>query len=265
MFNRLKKLVLVTSFSLCFMLISAQIISFAEVRDLKDSAVAAWSFEGNLEDITDNGNDGKKLGKTTFVAGKFGKAIRLSGKGDGVITPKLAPMNEVTVAHWSKCTGRIGAWRVWINVDGWQKGAVHHQLYPGNEIGWSIHTNKPTDVQAKLLIDDKQKGKWHHIAVVYSAGQKNVKFYINGELNNEGKYTSVGPAILGPARIGSWDGGGRDYEGEIDEFAIFNTALSATDIKSIATKSLATVLSGDTSVDAVGKATAVWARIRAVY
>ncbi len=261
----LKRLVLVTSFSLCFMLISAKIIVFAEIRDLKDSAVAAWSFEGNLKDMTDNGNDGKKLGKTTFVAGKFGKAISLSGKGDGVITPKLAPMNEVTVAHWSKCTGRIGAWRVWINVDGWQKGAVHHQLYPDNQIGWSIHTNTPTDVQAKLLIDDKQKGKWNHIAVVYSAGQKNVKFYINGELNSEGKYTSVGPAILGPARIGSWDGGGRDYEGEIDEFVIFNTALSATHIKSIATKSLATILSGDTSVGAVGKATAVWAKIRAVY
>ena len=252
-------------FAFCSILILAQTISFAKVKNLKDSAVAAWSFEGNVKDVSSNGNDGKILGKTKFVAGKFGQAIGLSGKGDGVITPKLTPMNEVTVAHWSKCTGRVGAWRVWINVDGWQKGAVHHQLYPGNQIGWSIHTNTPTDVQAKLLIDDKQKGKWHHIAVVYSAGQKNVKFYINGELNNEGKYTSVGPAILGPARIGSWDGGGRDYEGEIDEFAIFNTALSATHIKSIATKSLATVLSGDTSVDAIGKATAVWAKIRAVY
>ena len=106
-------------------------------------------------------------------------------------------MNEVTVAHWSRCTGRIGAWRVWINVDGWQKGAVHHQLYPANQIGWSIHTNTPTDVQAKLLIDDKQKNKWNHIAVVYNASQKNVKFYVNGELNNEGKYTLVDPAILG--------------------------------------------------------------------
>ena len=77
----LKRLVLVTSFSLCFMLISAQIIGFAEIRDLKDSAVAAWSFEGNFKDMTDNGNDGKKLGETTFVAGKFGKAISLSGKG----------------------------------------------------------------------------------------------------------------------------------------------------------------------------------------
>ena len=260
-----KRLILVTVLALYLMFLSTKIIDFAEAKGLKDSAVAAWSFDGNFKDMTANGHDGKIMGKTKFVDGKFGKAISLSGKGDGVTTPELPKMDEVTVAHWSKCTGRIGAWRVWINVDGWQKGAVHHQLYPGNQIGWSIHTNTPTDVQAKLLIDDKQKGKWNHIAVVYSAGQKNVKFYINGELNSEGKYTSVGPAILGPARIGSWDGGGRDYEGEIDEFVIFNTALSATQIKSIATKSLATVLSGDTSVDAIGKATAVWAKIRAVY
>ena len=46
----LKRLILVAIFALCFMLISAQIIGFAEIRDLKDSAVAAWSFEGNLKE-----------------------------------------------------------------------------------------------------------------------------------------------------------------------------------------------------------------------
>ena len=90
-------------------------------------------------------------------------------------------------------------------------------------VGLFTPINTPTDAKAKLLIDDKRKGKWHHIAIVYSALQKNVKFYIDGELNQEGKYTQAGPAILGPARIGSWNGGGRDYEGEMDEFAIFNT------------------------------------------
>ena len=56
----LKRLILVAIFALCFMLIPAQIIGFAEAQGLKDSAVAAWSFEGNFKDITDNGNDGKK-------------------------------------------------------------------------------------------------------------------------------------------------------------------------------------------------------------
>ena len=167
-----QRLILVSVLALYLMFLSTEIIDFAEAKGLKDSAVAAWAFDGNFKDMTANGHDGKVMGKTKFVDGKFGKAISLSGQGDGVTTPELPKMDEVTVAHWSKCTGRVGAWRVWINVDGWQKGAVHHQLYPANQIGWSIHTNTPTDVQAKLLIDDKQKGKWHHIAVVYSAGKK---------------------------------------------------------------------------------------------
>ena len=56
----LKRLISFTIFALCFEFISAQIIGFAEAQILKDSAVAAWSFEGNLKDITDNGNDGNE-------------------------------------------------------------------------------------------------------------------------------------------------------------------------------------------------------------
>ena len=248
-----------TVFAFCSILILAQTISLAKVKSLKDSAVAAWSFEGNFKDVSSNGNDGKILGKTKFVAGKFGQAISLSGKGDGVITPKLTPMNEVTVAHWSKCTGRVGAWRVWINVDGWQKGAVHHQLYPANQIGWSIHTNTPTDVHAqKTQIDNKQKDKWVHIAIVYSAPQKNVKFYVNGVLESEGKYTAVGPAILGPARIGSWDGGGRDYEGEIDEFVIFDSILEEKDVQTLIDQGLDKIW----SVEPGNKVATIWGSIR---
>ena len=168
-------------------------------------------------------------------------------------------MDEVTVAHWSKCTGRVGAWRVWINVDGWQKGAVHHQLYPGNDIGWSIHTNTPTDVKAeKTRIDDKNKDKWVHIAIAYSAPQKNVKFYIDGKLESEGKYTAAGPATLGPARIGSWDGGGRDYEGEMDEFAIFNTVLEEKDVGTLIDEGLDKIW----SVESGNKLTIVWGSLK---
>ena len=47
--------------------------------------------------------------------------------------------------------------------------------------------------------------------------------------------------------------------------AIFNTILSAIHIKSLAAKSLSIVLSGDTSVEATGKLTTVWAKIRAYH
>ena len=256
MFNRL--IFIFVSF-LYLVFLSTEIIDIAYAKGLKDSAVAAWSFDGNFKDMSANGHNGKMMGKPKFVDGKFGKAISLSGQGDGVVTPELPEMDEVTVAHWSKCTGRVGAWRVWINVDGWQKGAVHHQLYPGNDIGWSIHTNTPTDVKAeKTRIDDKNKDKWVHIAIAYSAPQKNVKFYIDGKLESEGKYTAAGPATLGPARIGSWDGGGRDYEGEMDEFAIFNTVLEEKDVGTLIDEGLDKIW----SVESGNKLTIVWGSLK---
>ena len=229
------------------------------MKNLNNSVVVAWPFEGDFNDISGNGYQGKLLGKTKFGTGKFAQSIALSGKRDGVITPKLEAMDEVTVAHWSKCIGRFGVWRVWINVDGWQKGAVHHQLYPGNDIGWSIHTNTPTDVKAeKTRIDDKNKDKWVHIAIAYSAPQKNVKFYIDGKLESEGKYTAVRPATLGPARIGSWDGGGRDYEGEMDEFAIFNNVLEEKDVGTLIDEGLDKIW----SVESRNKLTIVWGSLK---
>ena len=87
---------------------------------------------------------------------------------------------------------------------------------------------------------------------------KNVKFYIDGKLESEGKYTAAGPATLGPARIGSWDGGGRDYEGEMDEFAIFNTVLEEKDVGTLIDEGLDKIW----SVESRNKLTIVWGSLK---
>ena len=102
-----KRLILVAVLALYLMFLSTEIIDFAEAKGLKDSVVAAWSFDGNFKDMTDNGHDGEKMGKTKFVDGKFGKAISLSGKGDGVTTPELPEMDEVTDSSVSESAGEV--------------------------------------------------------------------------------------------------------------------------------------------------------------
>ena len=77
-------------------------------------------------------------------------------------------------------------------------------------------------------------------------------------MNQEGKYTQAGPAILGPARIGSWDGGGRDYEGEMDEFAIFNTVLEEKDVRTLIDEGLDKIW----SVESRNKLTIVWSSLK---
>ena len=117
---------------------------------------------------------------------------------------------RLTIAYWLTYTGWVRALCVWTNVDGWKKGSVHHWLPPSNEIGWSMYTNKPTDVNPNfwLTIHRKWTGT---ILSLFKVNRKNVKFYINGKLNQEGKYTVTGSSVLSSERIGSWDGGSRDY------------------------------------------------------
>ena len=57
-----KQLILVAVFSIYLTFFSTQILDFAEAKGLKDSAVAAWSFEGDFKDMTDNGHNGKVMG-----------------------------------------------------------------------------------------------------------------------------------------------------------------------------------------------------------
>ena len=42
-----KRLILVAVLALYLMFLSTEIIDFSEAKGLKDSAVAAWSFDGN--------------------------------------------------------------------------------------------------------------------------------------------------------------------------------------------------------------------------
>jgi len=160
----------------------------------------------------------------------------------------------------------MGAGQVWqgigtiIDNNGWKAGDIHHQLAPGNQVEFSINGNPGGNDQfGKFLFDDSQLNKWHHLATVYSDKGKKIRFYVDGQLDVE---TSWGgnPGIIGPARVGSWDGGGREWQGILDEFIIFNVALTANDVKDLMNNSLVPV----TSVEPTGKLAITWGSLKAL-
>ena len=98
--------------------------------------------------------------------------------------------------------------------------------------------------------------KWVHIATAYSAPEKKIRFYVNGELDIENDWGG-NPGILDPARIGDW-GQSRQWEGLIDEFIIFNTVLSEDDIQAVMNDGFETTL----AVDAKGKLAVTWGSLK---
>ena len=227
----------------------------AEITE--DMVAAAWLFDGDAADVSGNGFDGELKGGK-FVAGQIGEALELNGTTEWVEIPKrIGEFEEITFAHWVKSTGRESQWRVFFNVNGWKAGDIHYQLAPNNKVEFSINENPGgNDSFANYMVAGDEMDKWVHIATAYSAKEKKIRFYANGELDIEHDWGG-NPGILDPARIGDW-GQSRQWEGLIDEFIIFNTVLSEDDIQSVMNDGFETTL----AVDAKAKLAVTWGSLK---
>jgi hypothetical protein len=217
----------------------ASFVSQASSQDAEvippEAIVVKYSFDdGNATDTSGGGNDGTVVDAATSE-GKVGGALEFDGSDDTYVeVPDLGEHEDVTVAAWIKMTGSVGTWRAIYNVNGWSPGWVHHQLYPDDRMGFSINGNPGSGNQfSASTYDDTMLDEWHHSAVVYSSAAGVIRFYLDGELEKESDWPG-GSAVLTPARIGGWDGGGRGFEGSIDEFTILNVAADDDQVRSLA-------------------------------
>ncbi len=233
-------------------------LNMAGVAEIsEDSIVAAWLFDGDAKDMSVNGFDGEPQGGK-YVEGQIGQAIELNGTNEWVNIPKrLGSFEEITFVHWVKCTGRDSEWRTFYNVAGWKGGDIHYQLHTDNRVEFSINGNPGGNDQfATFKVTGGELNKWIHIATAYSAIEKKIRFYINGELNAESDWGG-NPGVLDPGKIGAWDNQ-RYWQGLFDEFIIFNTVLSEDDINSVMNDGLESGL----AVDPKEKVAVTWGSLK---
>jgi hypothetical protein len=78
-------------------------------------------------------------------------------------------------------------------------------------------------------------GVWYHVAVTYSTTE-GIKLYLNGSEDASASYLALDRAAFTDASIGAYDYAGTQLfylDGNIDEVAIWNTALSEGTIEAI--------------------------------
>jgi len=146
-------------------------------------------------------------------------------------------IQEVTVEAWVKTTktggqiissyDRSDYWRLGIGSTGSSSGKV----------SWSLLTNSGIlDFGGSISVND---GVWHHVAGVYDNGLASI--YVDGVLdatanlgttfgsgNTRYGYLAIGSEATGPS--GS-TGPSQRFQGQMDEFRIWNIAKSQTDIQ----------------------------------
>ncbi len=211
------------------------------VNALALDAVGIWLFDDDTEadvakDRSEKGNHGKIFG-AEWVEGKFGNALRFNGSAyvEVPISDSMKDFEqEITFMAWIRPT----QWPDWMKVAGM-----------GN---WTDASPKPfqfmlgfADVPGdlKFYVGDTTVAAgapvieldiWQHVAGVSAAGQRG-ELYVNGELINQNPAT---PLLPTPEDISLYIGGAfrrgdrtNLFVGDIDEAALFNTALSADEVK----------------------------------
>jgi hypothetical protein len=196
--------------------------------------VVQLKFNNTTMDSTINLNHGACYGTATYVEGKEGSAVSFNGTTSFIqLPPTIANTNEITIA----------AWVYWKSINAGQR------IFDfGNEQNEYMYLT-PRSASSKLCFAIKKNGtekimnstsmlpvaSWTHVAItINSAG---TTLYVNGK--QVANYTTLTTTPLDIKPIFNYIGRGQTstdplFNGNIDDFRIYNYALSGNEVGQIA-------------------------------
>jgi Concanavalin A-like lectin/glucanases superfamily len=213
---------------------------------MREGLVALWSGEGNGDDST--GHNNAVLTDVAFAGGRLGQAFSFGG-GGGVTHPcvqvPFAPnlINpSYSVDAWIKPLAPVNdpAGAAVIFEEPW--GApqlVIRTGFSGVKVAFFFATSRSSPLYEVVSTSEIPLGQFSHIAGTWDG--TTLRLYINGILNNQNT-PGVSPVPSGcPFYIGgmynpveannSCHYVGQFFNGLIDEIALYNRALSASEIQ----------------------------------
>ena len=149
---------------------------------------------------------------------------------------------QLTLAAWVRLD-RLGApYQSLYHTDGWdgsKPGQVHWMIVENATMRLALKNNLLPPPASRYANPDSltpvlpEQGRWVHLAVVYDADKRSVRFYLNGRLDVETLYDKTFPARLGPAQIGNWNRQDRKLSGRIDELLLLGRAMSDDEVRAL--------------------------------
>jgi hypothetical protein len=150
---------------------------------------------------------------------------------------------QLTVTAWVRLDRLGEPFHSLYHTDGWNTqnpGQVHWMIVDSGVMrlalpGWKLtaeaieqhgHPESRTSVLGT-------EGRWMHLAFVYDASARTVRFYVDGRPDGVTVLEDAPPARLGPARIGNWNNRDRKLSGRMDELVFIGRALAADEIRAL--------------------------------
>ena len=233
-----------------------------EQEVLADKPFVYYRFEetgGTLAaDSSGNGHDaeyvdGVDLQQPSADVG-LGNAALFDGFSGYVQLPNLDfESDQVTIETWVNLELLAGGCCTSIfSPDGWDAGWVHYNIRENQNIEFALNSGGPNNHNTEP--ESVPFDEWVYIASVYDKDEAMVRAYVNGEevdVNPPDFSSPQTVQFIEPAQVAAWEGG-RFLGGLLDEFAIYDTALSEDRILAhfrAAASTGSTLMAGDANMN----------------
>ena len=202
---------------------------------------AQYEMENNVQDSSGNNLHGTVFGAPMYTQGQtgYGMALLLDGEDDYVELPigsTMSTLSSCTIATWVNWSGQGDAWQRIFDIG--TDTTVNMFLTPstGAGIRFAI-TAASSGGESRLNASPPLSTGWHHVAVTIDGTSMSMQLYLDGEIVASGS-TQVTPANLGQT-TNNWLGRSQYptdpyFNGSLDDFRIYNTALSEGQVRFVA-------------------------------
>lgn len=192
--------------------------------------VSWWRAEGSgLDEV--GGNDGARSGDVGYIGGRVGQGFLFDGNSDAVLvgTATNLRLQSFTIEAWVQRASPSAVTYFW---DGGAQlfggGSGSYNLAMGSDGQLFLGKVDIALVQAGAAITDTD---FHHVAVT-KAGSA-VVFYIDGVSYPAAAFNPTFTFSSGFAIGARADNQGNSFLGKIDELAVYDRALTATEVQAI--------------------------------
>ncbi|MBN2413985.1 T9SS type A sorting domain-containing protein, partial [candidate division KSB1 bacterium] len=199
--------------------------------------IAYFPFDGNLQDTSINLNHGASRGGITFAEGRFGSGALALNKVDAFVQlpSAITSQEEMTIACWVYWQGGTPLQRIFdfSNNENETMYLTASTGLLGGKMQFAIKNGGEEQVLNAPLLPFKE---WAHVAITLNGNE--ARMYINSTLADESDAFSISPADFKPAL--NYIGRGQTSEepllnGRIDDFVLYNYALSVDEVVEIYT------------------------------
>lgn len=181
-------------------------------------------------------------GKYRWAQGRWPgtQAVEFVERGDHLPITLAGETNELTMMAWVRLDRLPQAISSLFHGDDYfgRPGVVHWMVQEDKRQRFAISDIRSVETllngapwyPESLTSLENIQGRWTHLAVVYRAADRSVRFFVNGVFDNEVHLQTAVSARLTSGRIGNWNRAERILSGRVDELVVLREALGDAEI-----------------------------------